>query len=183
MNFHFGNYHWKVGKPYGKNKVDPTHPLSYKIVSDPYYKRICIEKYEFGKFLKNIYDSVFLDFRHLRLADQAVWQREILLEESNLRRCLLRNQDDRAILMETLCFESDLCRSCLIHSIHGIHLSTHQMFYKSLLDPFDGVILYDQEKRPVMQKIYTLDSFTGEFDELISEQWNMEIDRQDDAKN
>ena len=167
MNGHFGDYYWKNGKPYGKEKLAENVHTSYKIVADPYYKRISIEKYQNGNFSQLVYDSFLLDFRHLNSAEQAVWHRETLSESRDKRICLLRNQDDRAILTETLHFESNLCRLCQIHSIHGIHLSTHHMHYKNLNDSFDGVILFDCEERPVMQKIYQFNEETQEFDHLL----------------
>lgn len=174
MNSHYRDYFWKTGKPYGKDKTDQNDPHSYKIIADPYYKRISIEKYAHGQFKQIIYDSIFLDFRHLKIPEQAAWQREILVEDMRQTICLLRNQDDRAILTETLEFENNLCRSCQIHSIHGFHLSTHKMYYECLADPFNGVILYDIEGRPVMFKTYEVDPITYEFNQLKTEEWNME---------
>lgn len=173
MNMHFCDYYWKAGKPYGRDKVNFDQPASYKIIADPYYKRICVEKYAYGKFTGIVYDSLLLDFRHLQSPDHLAWQREILKEEKDKTVCLLRNQDDRVIFLESLYFEGHLCRSCILHSVHGVHLSTHSMYYESLQDSFNGVILYDIEKRPVMKKSYTVNTFTGEFEELILEEWDM----------
>ncbi len=174
MNPHYRDYLWKMGKPFGIEKINSEHSLSYKIIADPYYKRISIEKYLFGRFSKVIYDSILLDFRHLKSAEQAAWQREIIREEENKTICLLRNQDDRAILMEILEFQNHYCRSCEILSIHGIQLSIHRMYYKTLHDPFNGVILFDQENRQVMKKTYEINPATEEFNHLISEEWNMD---------
>lgn len=172
---HYRSYFWKMGKPYGREAVNPEEAsASYKIVVDPYYKRFSVEKYQFVHFDKVIYDSCLLDFRHLTLKDQIAWQRETLSEEADQTVCLLRNQDDRAILIETLMFDQNLCRACKMSSIHGVQLSTHRMFYRSSQDPFDGVVLYDLEERPVMMKLYEIDEQTGEFTNLISEEWNME---------
>lgn len=173
MNSHYRDYFWKLGKPYGMGKINFDCSVSYKIIADPYYKRISIEKYAYGKFSQMVYDSIFLDFRHLKLPEQVAWQREVRQEEANRTTCLLRNQDDRAILIEILEFQDHYCRSCVIQSIHGIHLSTHRMYYKKLHDSFNGVILYDQENHPVMKKIYEIDPLTEEFNQLISEEWNM----------
>lgn len=174
MNPHYRDYFWKMGKPYGLEPINSDAIQSYKIIADPYYKRISIEKYKEGKFSHLIYDSILLDFRHLRSPEQIAWQRELLVEEPNHHVYLLRNQDDRAILQEIVEFEKTYCRSCLIQSVHGIALSTHRMYYKELQDTFNGVILYDQENRPIMQKIYEIDPLTREFDQLVSEEWNME---------
>lgn len=173
---HFGNYYWKRGKPYGFEEVAPSDSTaSYKIVSDPYFKRISIERYRYEQFESIIYDSAQLDFRHLSLKDQNAWQRQVTREEENRTICLLRNQEDRAVLIETLLFENSLCRSCSISSVHGIPLAMHKMFYQSLRDPFDGVALFDNEGRPVMMKRYERDECTGEFTNLLSEEWDMRI--------
>lgn len=172
---YFQDYYWKDGKPYGSQEANPSlAPFSYKIVVDPYYKRFSIEKYQYIHFDKVIYDSCLLDFRHLTLKDQMAWQREFLKEEKSSSLCLLRNQEDRAILIESLIFENQHCRICTTHSVHGIPLSTHRMYYRSLHDPFNGVILYDVEERPVMMKEYEADPITDEFTQLLSEEWNMQ---------
>lgn len=175
MYKHYKNYYWKMGKPYGAEEVDPSQaPFSYKIVSDPYFRRFSIEKYLLTRFEKVVYDSILLDFRHLSLKDQMAWQREVLKEEEDRTICLLRNQDDRAVLMETLTFDQNHCRTCTTHSVHGILLAVHRMFYRALQDAFDGVVLYDLEGRAVMMKSYETDPLTGEFTNLISEEWNMQ---------
>jgi hypothetical protein len=171
----FRDYYWKNGKPYGMHEVDPTQVTpSYKIVTDPYYKRFSIEKYQSTTFDKVIYDSLLLDFRHLTLKDQIAWQREILREDNEHSYCLLRNQEDRVVHLETLTFEKNQCRTCVTSSVHGVPLSTHRMYYRFLQDTFDGVVLYDREDRPVMIKTYELDPETGEFTNLLSEEWNMQ---------
>ncbi len=53
-------------------------------------------------------------------------------------------------------------------------LAVHRLYYRQLLDAFDGVILYDIEERPVMMKIYETDPLTGEFTNLLSEEWTMQ---------
>ena len=60
-----------MGKPYGRDIIDPTvASTSYKIVSDPYFRRFSVEKYQFLQFEKVVYDSYLLDFRHLTVKDQ-----------------------------------------------------------------------------------------------------------------
>lgn len=173
---HFRDYYWKSGKPYGIDVVDPSLiSPSYKIIVDPYFKRFSVEKYLYQNFEKVIYDSLLLDFRHLNLIDQTAWQREVIKEEQKETVCILRNQDDRAILIETLTFENHQCRTCWTSSIHGLPLAVHRMFYSTMQDPFDGVVLYDLEERPVMMKLYECDSVTREFTTLLKEEWNMQI--------
>ena len=48
------------------------------------------------------------------------------------------------------------------------------MYYRRFHDSFDGVILYDIEERPVMMKTYEVDPLTGEFTNLLAEEWNMQ---------
>ncbi len=171
---YFGHYYWKEGKPYGSHEVDPiVNSISYKIITDPYHKRFSIEKYRYKTFDKVIYDSHLLDFRHLTLKDQMAWQREMLHEEENVATSLLRNQEDRALLLENLTFENNVCRACHTSSIHGIPLAIHRMYYRRLNDPFNGVILFDIEESPVMMKTYDVDPLTGEFTDLLKEEWNM----------
>lgn len=174
MNTHFSHYYWKMGKPYGLEPVETKHEISYKIVTDPYHKRYSIEKYRHGQFEKIIYDSIFLDFRHLKPIDQLAWQRECLVEHPEKSVFLLRNAEDRVVLTETQFFEGNWCRRCVVNSAHGISLSTHRMYYKAFDDPFDGVVLYDAEDQPVMMKTYEVDKATGEFTELLTEEWNMQ---------
>jgi hypothetical protein len=61
-----------------------------------------------------------------------------------------------------------------LHSIHGLLLATQRLYYQALQDPFDGVVLYDLENRPVMMKSYQTDPMTGEFTVLLQEEWNMQ---------
>lgn len=164
-----------MGKPYGAEVTEASETsTSYKIISDPYFKRFSIEKYRYTRFEKVVYDSILLDFRHLSLKDQMTWRREVLTEEGDCSTCLLRDHDDRAILIEALTFDQNQCRSCTTSSIHGLPLAVHRMFYRSRNDPFDGVILYDMEEKPVMKKSYEIDPSTGEFTNLLSEEWNMQ---------
>lgn len=174
---HYQSYYWKKGKPYGRDKIeDPTTSLlSYKIVPDPYYRRFSIEKYKKGKFEKIVYDSFLFDFRHLKPEEQAAWQKELIEENNETTRCLLRNQDDRAVLFETYSFHNDHCRSCMIYSIHGLYVAKNCMYYCHLGDSFNGVVLYDSENQPVMMKTYTFDLTSGEFSNLLSEEWDMSI--------
>lgn len=175
MIAHFLTYFWKNGKPYGLSPVTPTEaPISYKIIVDPYYKRFSIEKYRFALFDKIVYDSYLLDFRHLKPLYQTAWQKEELYSDDSSIICLMRNQDDRAILKETHYFEKNRPRICKMSSIHGIFLSTHRILYDDFGDPYNGVILYDSEERPVMIKKYSMDPLTYEFTDLIEEKWDMQ---------
>jgi hypothetical protein len=176
---YFKDYYWKNGFPHGKANADQTPKetdISYKIVSDPYHKRISIEKYLKKEFLSVIYDSYMLDFRSLKNAEQLAWEKILLFETTNKATSLIRNQDDRILYIENSFFEGDYCKICQVTSPQGYLLSVHKMFYKILKDPFDGVILFDQNEHPVMCKIYEVDLMTGEFTALIKEEWNFEKD-------
>lgn len=167
----YQDYYWKTGKPYGKGIEE--HPHYYRILTDPYGKRYSIEKYLDGAFDKIVYDSQLLDFRHLTPMHQTAWQRERLKEEGNQIHCLLRNQDDRAILFETHYFEENFCVKCEIFSIHRLLVATQRLYYQVKGESFNGVILFDLENRPVMKKTYEWDPETGEFSKLLTEEWNL----------
>jgi len=174
MHHNYRDYYWKMGKPYGREIAEPTSKVTYKIMTDPYGKRYSIEKYRQGAFEKVVYDSLLLDFRQLTLVNQTAWQRERLKEEGDKVFCLLRNQEDRAILLETHFFADRFCYACEIFSIHGLPLATQKQYYQTRHDPFNGVALFDLEQHPVMLKTYQIDPTTGEFTVLLEENWNMQ---------
>ena len=172
MTKHYRDYRWEDGAPAGLQPVEEiAHLDSYKIVSDPYHKRISIEKYVKGKFTEVIYDSQMLDFRQLKTPEQTAWQKLPIEEDQEKTVCLIRDQNDRVLFIETHYFSGMLCRECRVTTPQGILLSTHRMFYSLLHDPFDGVVLYDANHHPVMLKKYTFDKETGEFTSLLEEVW------------
>lgn len=161
---HFKNYYWKEGRPYGIEPTNENH--YYRIVTDPYHKRYSVEEYEKSKFKRIIYDSNLFDFRALKDPRQASWLKESLSNTESL----LRNQDDRVVLIEKYTFASDRPRYCHYYIPQGLLVAHHKVFYKDVGDAFDGVILYDTSDRPVMQKSYKVED--EEFTELIEEKWN-----------
>lgn len=165
----FEDYVWKDGLPAG---IHPTQQNGYKMIADPYRKRISIERYQNDHFIETIYDSVFLDFRHLRNADQTAWERLITEEKENEMTCLIKNQDDRVLFQEHYLYENGICRNCEIRSPQGILLSNHRMYYQHFKDPFDGVALFDANAHLVMFKRYVCNAATFEFGELIEENWH-----------
>lgn len=174
MSKFFEDYVWKNGKPYGiTKKASQKDNVSFKIIADPYYKRISVEKYSCESFESIIYDSAIFDFRHLTPAEQNAWQKITVKEDSSKATCHIRNHDDRLILVEEYTFEGNLCRECRSFSPHGIQVSSQKMYYKSLKDPFNGSILYDKNNYQVMYKIYEIDSQTNEFSKLLVENWDM----------
>lgn len=169
---HFKDYYWKGGIPYGISATEDLSEKNYKIVMDPYRKRISIEVYDKSVFSEVAYDSALFDFRHLKSPEQAAWQKVTVKDEENSMECLIRNQDDRLVFFETYWFEQGLCRDCVATSPHGYPLSKQHMFYKFLKDPINGVLLLDRHERPVMYKLYDADPHTGEFTKLLKEEWN-----------
>lgn len=167
MTANYLDYKWKEGIPYGIQKVSESAETSYRILSDPYRKWISIEQYQGNKFVKMIYDSILFDFRMLKTLNQAAWRKE-----QDASRHLIRNQDDRAILIEEYSFQKGKCTACKTCSIHGILISQHKIHYKSLGDLFNGVVLYDANGHVVMEKRYAIDDSSNEFGELLSENWN-----------
>jgi len=170
----FRDYFWKDGSPVGVGPMD-QQATGYKIISDPYRKRISIEQFLSGKFEKVIYDSALFDFRHLKPAEQTAWHKQNIEESDSQVICLIRNQDDRTIIKEINKFHQGLCRECVAFSSHGIPISFQRMYYTSLNDPFNGVILFDANEHPVIVKKYNVDTSTGEFSELLEEIWNLEL--------
>jgi len=177
LTHHFHDYFWKEGIPYGINPAPDeinSNAETYKIVMDPYRKHITIEKYFKGEFKEIIYDSAFLNFRHLKNDETRAWQKSTISESREKIVCHLRDQDDRLVFEESYVFESNLCRECQVISPHGIPLSTQRMFYKILQDPYNGVILFDRNNHPVIFKQYEFDEESREFTELIEVNWNMQ---------
>lgn len=176
MNPYYRDYEWKEGVPRGKGILTledvVTQPSAYKIVSDPYRKRISVEKYKNGLFETIIYDSQQLNFSTLRQEGRAsTWQKETISEKDDQVRAIIRDHDDRIILIETQNFVKGYCRECQIHSPSGMLLSIHKLSYTAFGDLFDGVVLYDSQNRMVMTKKYEIDQPTGQFTKLLVEQW------------
>lgn len=176
MTKYYHDYFWKEGKPRGLAPVyvePPKNGIAYKIVADPYYKRISIEKYEQGAFSSVVYDSALFDFRHLKPAEQNAWQKISVKEWDNSAICHIRNHDDRLILIEEYLFDNQLCRQCRTSTPHGVLVSIQKISYESLRDPFNGATLFDSNDHVVMFKRYKVDEETQTFLEVIEECWNM----------
>lgn len=175
MTKYYKDYYWKDGVPFGIQPIDEIAKTdSYKIIMDPYKKRISIESYLKGQFSTTLYDSLLLDFRQLKKPEQTAWQKIPINESQDLMVCLIRDQDDRVLFIETHIFIDNLCRECRVSTPHGISLSVHKMVYKNLGDPFDGVILYDHNEHPVMYKRYEFDEKEQQFTNLLEEEWDMQ---------
>lgn len=172
----YKDYFWKEGIPYGMGTLESHENVSseaYKIVMDPYRKRISIEKYIGEKFNGVIYDSALFNFRHLKPAEQMAWQKFTILETPEKIESLIRNQDDRVVVREVYSFEKGFCRECQAFSPQGYPISIQRMYYTALNDPFNGVVLFDTLQHPVLYKKYSVNEETGEFAELLEEQWDM----------
>jgi hypothetical protein len=169
MHKYFSDYKWENGRPVGIQVIDEENlkdKTSYKIVSDPYHKRISIEKYHGKTFVEIVYDSALFDFRRLKPEEQNAWHKTTIEETSSSLSSLIRDQDDRVILIEKYLFEEGLCRECRVQHPTGELVSVQKIFYTSLNDSFDGVILFDRTDRIVMRKEYEVDALTGEFSTL-----------------
>lgn len=168
----YAAYRWEKGIPYGTITASSDTTDTYKIIHDPYYKHLTIEKYRCGTFLEVVFDSRFIDFRHLNERHQKAWGRQIIEESLPSTTCLIRDMDDRILFLEKHHFENGLCLSCEIFTPQGWLLATNQMFYQEKRDSFNGVILYDRERVPVMKKSYSLTP-EHEFHEVLEECWNV----------
>jgi len=170
---YYKDYTWVDGVPHGISRLNNTNDMiCYRIVIGPYKKRISLEKYCGDKFLETIYDSQFFDFRMLKPESQVGWNKIILEENENIQTCVIKDQDDRAVLLETYFFENKHCRYCHILLPTRVKIATQKLYYTILDDSLNGVVLFDTEKRPVTYKRYQADH-TGNFTELIEEQWDM----------
>lgn len=176
MSKHYEDYFWKGGAPIGLRPLSaPLKSISYKIPSDPYHKRISIEKYIDGTFSEIIYDSALFNFRHLTPTHQTSWEKTLISEKADQIHCQIRDQDDRLILIEEYIFEKNFCRTCRAYSPLGIHISTQKIFYTLFKEPFNGLILYDKNMHPVMSKRYEWDDELQQFSTLLEEQWEMHL--------
>ncbi len=74
MTKYYLDYFWKNGRPQGLKQVSfeqfQLEKNTYKVVADPYYKRISVERYSLGMFEGVVYDSALFNFRHLKPAEQ-----------------------------------------------------------------------------------------------------------------
>lgn len=171
---HYLDYFWKEGIPYGLDALDNiSSGISYKIVMDPYRKRISVEKYLDGLFKTSIYDSALLNFRHLNQMEQQSWQKIFVEETNTTSTCLIRDQNDRTLFLETYFFENNFCKKCNVTSPQGVLISIQLMKYKFLGEPENEVSLYDANEHLVLRKIYEADPETGEFTTLLKEFHNM----------
>ena len=174
MSKHYRDYFWKEGLPIGIGPSPEAPPgISYKLPSDPYHKRVSIEKYRDGAFAGVVYDSALFNFRHLNTANQMSWQKAIVEESLEQAVCHIRDQDDRLILIEEYRFEENLCRECRAYSATRLLLSIQKMLYVELHDSFNGLILYDTNEHPVMSKKYVWDKAACAFSTLLEEKWTM----------
>jgi hypothetical protein len=174
MTVFYEDYVWKNGFPYGIRSMSENikKDILFKIASDPYHKRVSIEKYYNGKFSSIIYDSALFDFRHLKFGEQLAWQKTSINESENQAICHIRNQDDRLVLIEEYRFEKNLCRECQAFSPFGVLISIQKISYKIFEDSFDGVTLFDNNNHKVMSKSYQFDEKKREFTMLLKEEWS-----------
>lgn len=166
----YRDYFWKKGVPVGHYPVDQSAPESFRVITDPYRKRISLERYLNGTFQEIVYDSNLFDFRLLKKEEES-WQREITEETGSYIRACIRSNEERVILIEEAHFEGSLCRFCKFISPHGVLIATQKIHYKPLGDSFDGVILTDKLNRSILIKEYAQGIEPGEFGALLREIW------------
>jgi len=159
----YKDYHWKEGAPVGEGPHSGSS--GFRIISDPYRKRLSVEQYREERFIATVYDSALFDFRLLKEEAQTAWRKEQVDETL----CLIRDQDDRIVVRERYFFEEGRCRSCEAWHPCGILISKQKIFYKELHDSFNGVILYDRIGKVVLKKEYAIDEKSGEFSALLRE--------------
>lgn len=169
---YYKDYYWRDGIPRGIQAMEHPEGKSYKIVMDPYRRRISLELYKDIRFTETIYDSALVNFRHLKPEEQAAWQKETIKENQDEVSCLIRNQDDRVIFLETHFFEGNQCKECHIFSPQGTLIGIQKIQRVSKGNAFNGVILFDANHYPVMFKRYEVDD--EEFTELLEESWDMQ---------
>ncbi|SCA62568.1 hypothetical protein SCG7086_AB_00270 [Chlamydiales bacterium SCGC AG-110-P3] len=168
----YGDYYWDDGVPRGRHPISSGNvPLYYKLVSDPYHKRLSIEEYRSDTFSTVIYDSAIFDFRWLKPAAQVGWQKETISETDTEVISLIRTIEDRVILKEVYSFDGPFCLECHAFSPQDIPVSTQKVHYKSRGDIFNGVVLYDMNNHPVTFKKYETGT-DGQFTHVIEEQWS-----------
>lgn len=170
---YFREYFWDKGRPFGRGGCTPKEaPISYKIVHDPYYKRICLEKYVWGLFQESIYDSFLLDFRSFRQGKEpAAWEKQLVQDTGEQLRFIVKDEDDRVRFFENHTLESGRTVKGEIFSVHGIFLCAHRLFWMSKGDSWNGLQIWDREERLVLTKIYNVSPDTGDFADLIAEKW------------
>lgn len=164
----FCDYSWKNGIPVGVGPVAKKQAHYYKVLTEPYHRYYVVEEYRDESFVGIAYDSQLFDFRWLTPASQVGWRKT--KEQDNT--FLIRNLEERIVLKEQYHYKADLCISCRSFSPHGPLVSEQKIFYQQLGDPFNRVILFDSQERPVMVKSYTVDA-NGDFDQLEWEEWDM----------
>lgn len=166
----YSSYTWKKGVPVGVSRTEKQKGKTFRIVTDPYGVHTSLELYKDGEFLKTVYDSKVFNFKHLKEEYQHAWQKETLFETKTEKRCLIRNIEDRVVLIETYHFEKDHCKECVITSPHGMLLGREKISMKKLGDPENKVALFDALDNPVMEKHYLCDE-QGEFIQVESVTW------------
>jgi hypothetical protein len=170
MSKFYKDYFWRRGSPVGVGEID-AQGIAYKIVHDPYKRRVSVEQYRNGAFEKVVYDSHFLKFSKLRPEEHTAWEKVVVKQTNEETICHLRDQDDRLVLIEIHKTEQ---RICLMYSPHGLLLSRQHIFYQKLGDPFDGVVLLDSNGHTVLVKKYLVEEGGDLFEKCIEEEWDFE---------
>lgn len=171
------DYCWKNGKPVGKEPLrsDGSDQPYYKIVIDPYFKRISVEQYKNNFWYSTVYDSLLLDFRKLSEREQLSWQKTIQSSDAENVECVIRDHEDRVICIEKHRLNQSLPVECKLYSPLGALLAMQKISYSVKGDAFNGVTLFDATGRPVREKRYEWDPHAQEFTALLSDQHDFSL--------
>lgn len=163
MFHYFGDYYWQDGEPKGLGKCEETASRAYRIVQDPYRKRLSVELYSEGSFQQVLYDSGVFDFRDLKPERQTAWKKEPFGEQ----KALIRNEHDRVILLEDYGAKDSRPGCCMICSPTGLTVAKQEIRGEG--SESEIIVLLDPQRKPVF--IRYLRREAGNI-EAPQEQWN-----------
>ena len=166
----FTDYVWINGRPKGRSERldESSDALAYKIVKDPYGKRISLERFQSGKFLDCLYDSHLFDFRVLCSKVDSSWQKidtGSITEPSSW----IIDHDDRTIAKEIYHFDKELCTECHIYYPQGPLVAKQKMAYQGKENFLCAIALFDISNHPAGLKIFAPDGSGA----CIFESWDM----------
>jgi hypothetical protein len=134
MSEHFyRDYAWKKGSPHGFKRGAHLKGISYRILSDSYQKKVVIERYKNRKFDLCIYDSSLIDFRKLKNQEgKELWySEELSFKKSDLESALVRDECDRAVVIERYHYLEGTLVETEIFTPHQILIARQKFTYFS----------------------------------------------------
>jgi hypothetical protein len=171
MSHHFfTNYYWEKGRPKGTGLAKKPEKNCFRIITDAYFKRYIVERYDQGLYQETLYDSFLLDFRKLDSKNQLGWQKVCVFSTKEKEIHRLLDLEERTILVETSYFKEGLCLLTESHHPQGTLVCKNQLLYKQFGDNINGSMLLDRGGRVVALKEY---KFCQErvFTDLLYENW------------